>query len=155
MPLHELEEDDGEDGDEEEEEEVEDNADPSEHLKYGLAKKTYPGRSESPGYKFGYGYRHSFPRPTGSPGSPIPSPVEDNFTTLPTHTVVFRALLPLRNTAALDLRHSEVAPPAPHHRLSMYTRLCRLPNHNHRTQVHLDGELFRGHVSMPSGDNNE
>ncbi|KIK01267.1 hypothetical protein K443DRAFT_132368 [Laccaria amethystina LaAM-08-1] len=72
MPLHELEEDDGEDGDEEEEEEVEDNADPSEHLKYGLVKKTYPGRSESPGYKFGYGYRHSFPRPTGSPGSPIP-----------------------------------------------------------------------------------
>ncbi|KIJ97217.1 hypothetical protein K443DRAFT_681693 [Laccaria amethystina LaAM-08-1] len=155
MPLPELEEDNGEDGDDEEE--VEENADPSEHLKYGLANKTHPGRSESPDYKFDYGYRHFFPSPTESPSFPIPPPVEDHFTNSP------NAHNGLSRTAPAQERRRSRPSSSASRRSSTATSSSAdvprvlsspKPQSPYPGSAH-DGESSRGHVSMPSGDNNE
>ena len=155
MPLPELEEDNGEDGDEDEEE-VEESADPSEHLKYGLANKTHPGRSESPRYKFDYGYRQFFPSPTGSPSSPIAPPVEDHFTNSP------KAPRDLSRTAPAQERRRSLPSSSSSRPSSTATSSSDdvpralsspKPQSQYPGSAH-DGESSTGHVSMPSGDNN-
>ena len=155
MPLPELEEDNGEDGDDDEEE-VEEDADPSEHLKYGLANKTHPDRSESPSSKFDYGYRQFFPSPTGSPSSPIPSPVDDHFTNSPdAHSDLSRTApaqerrrsRPSSSGSRPSSTGTSSSPGVPRGPSSPK------PQSPYPGLAH-DGESSRGHISMPSGDNN-
>lgn len=154
MPLPELEEDDGEDGDDDDDE-VEENADPSEHLKYGLANKTHPGRSESPSHEFDYGYRRFFPSSTGSPSSPIPPPGEDYFTNSPNSDLSRTAPAKERRRSRPSSSSSRPSSTATSSSADVPRALSSpKPQSPYLGSAH-DGESSRGHVSMPSGDNDQ
>ena len=126
---------------------MEENADPSEHLKYGLANKT---RSESPGLEFDHGDRYFFPSPIGSPSSLVlpnsPYAHSDLSRTAPAQE---RCRSPLWSSAS----HPSSAATSPYADVP-WALLSPKPQSPYPGSAH-DGESSRGYVSMPGADNNE